>query len=92
MFLNAPKRRPSSGDAKGRIADSSPIILLSFGWKVSRPFSMSSAFTNRRKPRKVGGDDEENDSGEQGQYLVNFADGSRSSSKASADIYQILAQ
>ncbi|KAH3377718.1 hypothetical protein KXW99_003185 [Aspergillus fumigatus] len=26
---------------------------------------MSSAFTNRRKPRKVGGDDEENDSGEQ---------------------------
>jgi hypothetical protein len=36
---------------------------------------MSSAFTNRRKPRKVGGDDEENDSGEQGQYLVNFPDG-----------------
>lgn len=30
---------------------------------------MSSQFANRRKPRKIGGDDEENDADEQGWYL-----------------------
>jgi hypothetical protein len=89
MFPHAPKRCPSSCDAKGRIANTSlPLSYFLLIGKLLGLFSMSSAFTNRRKPRKVGGDDEENDSDEQGLYPLTFADGFRSRTEAWADIYQ----